>query len=200
MLRESRAKSTAVKYDAAFSRWRTWAQDQEISPLPADPLHVALYMLHVMHSASTPSPVTSAMYAIAWEHANHGLSDPTTSDVVHRVHQAAQRRLSSPRVRKTPLSKDMLVKLFDVLSEGEELQDLLVLALITVGFAGMLRWNDLSKIHTDDIVVRKSYMAIFLESRKNDQLRHGKWVFYQSLERSTVPSLIGRAAIGPWGL
>ena len=62
------------------------------------------------------------------------------------------------------------------LLRNESLQNLQTATLMTVGFAGLLRWNDLSNIYVDEIEIKEDYMAQFLEVRKNDQLHQGNWV------------------------
>ena len=56
------------------------------------------------------------------------------------------------------------------------LQDLQTLTWLTVGFAGLVKWDDLSHIRVDEIEVQQTYTAAFLEKRKNDQFHHGHWV------------------------
>jgi len=145
--------------------------------LPADPLHISLYLTELIQSAASPSPVTTAIYSIAWAHKMEGLPDPTSNDIVQRVHQGAQRLLSSKRTRKTPVSKTDVMKVLKTLNISSALSDLQTAVLITVGYAGLMRWNDLSKICVDEIIFKRDYMAVFLDSRKNDQLRHGHWIF-----------------------
>ena len=76
--------------------------------------------------------------------------DPCKTDIVKRVHQAALHHLACPRHRKTPQSKKVLKKLGTLLTTGK-LADLQTLTLITEGFAGCLRWDDLSHICMDDL-------------------------------------------------
>ena len=54
---------------------------------------------------------------------------------------------------------------------------LLILTLITLGFVGFLRWNDLISLNMSDLSFYDNYLAIFLEKRKNDQFRKGSWIF-----------------------
>jgi len=187
VLRRSRAESSARKYDGGFRRWSSWAEEQHIQNLPADPLHIALYLVELIQSATSPSPVTTAIYSISWAHKTEGLADPTANDIVQRVHQGAQRLLSSRRVRKTPVSKAEVTKMLQCLNIASALSDLQTAVLITVGYAGLLRWNDLSKICVDEIIFKRDYMAVFLESRKNDQLRHGNWIFISRWEGKHCP-------------
>ena len=91
VLRKSRADRTVVKYEGAFAAWSRWARTQRVCSSPADPLHVALYLVWLIESANTPAPVSAALYGISWHHQLHSLEDPCQSSVVDRVHQAARR-------------------------------------------------------------------------------------------------------------
>jgi len=186
VLEQSLAPSTVKKYKATFKHWKAWSADQNVTSLPADPLHVALYLVKKVNESESPAPVSAAVHAISWFHQISGHPDPCRADVVGRVHQAAMRQLSGPRVRKLPLSKSVLNRLGNVLSV-DKLLELQTLTLITLGFAGCLRWDDLSNIFVDSLAIHRDYMAIFLTSRKNDQLREGSWVFINRWKGSLCP-------------
>ena len=53
------------------------------------------------------------------------------------------------------------------------LMDLQKLCLMTLGFHGFFRWNDLHQLRVPDVRFSDGYVAIFLEGRKNDQFREG---------------------------
>ena len=177
VLCSSRAPLTVKKYVSAFKRWQDWAAGQGVQALPADSFHVALYLVKLMQSSNTAAPVTAAVAGISWMHNVSNEDDPCSGAVVRNVHQAARRILAQPKARKTPMSRDLLKKLFSDLGCSKTLQDLQTITLIVVGFAGFFRWNDLSNIYVDQVVFHRQYAAVFLESRKNDQFRHGHWVF-----------------------
>lgn len=186
VLMQSRAPATVKKYTAAFKQWQLWSASQGVKSLPADPLHVSLYMVKKINEAKSPAPISAAVHGISWMHQVNGLPDPCKTDIVAKVHQAGSRLLASPRKRKLPLSKGILRRLCKTLSTGK-LMDLQILTLITLGFAGCLRWDDLSKIRVDGLSIHRDYMAIFLDSRKNDQLREGSWVFVSRWKGSHCP-------------
>ena len=116
-----------------------------------------------------------------------GGQTPCSNQLVQNVRQAAVRSLAKPKNRKAPLSKELLTHLYDELSKSATLQDLQTLAMIALGYAGMMRWDDLSHVYADEIMFKPGYMAIFLEVRKNDQLRHGHWVFVSRWSGMTCP-------------
>lgn len=176
VLERSRAESTCQKYRAAFNRWKEWAEQQRVLSAPADPLHIALYLVKLLNTANTPAPIVSAVHGISWFHSISGQPDPCQNEMVRRVQQAARRILAKPRQRKLPLPQHVLKKLGKKLNR-KKLLDVQTLALITVGYAGFLRWDDLSHVYADEITIKEEYMVLFLERRKNDQFREGSWVF-----------------------
>ena len=193
ILLQSRAPKTVKKYWSAVQRWKDWSALHHLPHSPADPYHVTLYLVHLLQGARTASPVTEAVSAISWYHGLLGIQDPTCNSQVRNVLQAARRMLARPKQRKTPLTRELLQKVALNLLEDESLQSLQVLALITVGFAGLLRWDDLSHIYADEIIVKEEYMAIFLDVRKNDQLRHGHWILISRWDGELCPvSLVER--------
>eukprot|EP00117_Sycon_ciliatum_P009518 scpid21935/ scgid11781/ Integrase/recombinase xerD homolog len=187
VLARARAPATLKKYAACFQRWRTWAVNQGVAAVGADSFHVALYLVKLINEARTAAPITSAVCSISWMHKSHGLADPCANDVVANVHQAAKRILACPKNRKQPLSKSVLRKLSKEYRRSESLQDLQVMTLLAIGFAGLLRWNDLTQLRVDEVLIKNQYAAVFLEVRKNDQLRHGNWIFIARSKGEACP-------------
>ena len=65
-----------------------------------------------------------------------------------------------------------------------------ILTLISLGFTGFLRWNDLSRIKLCDIFFHESFMANFLEQWRNDQYREGTWVYISKSYSKYCPVLL----------
>ncbi|XP_065195710.1 uncharacterized protein LOC135827114 [Sycon ciliatum] len=183
----SRAPGTVTKYLSTFQRWQEWASSQEIPSVPAESWHICLYVVKLLQEARTASPITSAICALAWSHKVRGLPDPTDNAQVRNLVQAAKRLLAAPKNRKRPMTKQMLNQVATRLLRNESLQNLQTATLMTVGFAGLLRWNDLSNIYVDEIEIKEDYMALFLEVRKNDQLRQGNWVLLSRWHGAVCP-------------
>ena len=57
-----RAPATVRKYAGAFDRWSTWAKKHGLAALPANPVGVAVYLLHLGATATSPSPVLAALH------------------------------------------------------------------------------------------------------------------------------------------
>ena len=95
-----------------------------------------------------------------------GLNSPANSLTAKQVINATHRILGkAPTNRKLPSEKQHLRLLFDKFAFAT-LNKIQILSLISLGFTGFLRWDDLSRIKLCDIFSHESFMAIFLEQRK----------------------------------
>ena len=97
-------------YDRAFRKWKEFAlRKQELSYFPANPMHVAVYLQHVLESTRSSASVDTAFYSIKWAHESAGLVSPTDNPLVNRVRDAGRRILGTKRGnRKEPLSIEIL--------------------------------------------------------------------------------------------
>ena len=109
----SRADNTTLTYLNSFKRWRSWASKfSEITVLPAAATYVALYLLSVLQSSTSLSPVQSALFSIRWAHDIAGLESPTSHTLPQKVLESARRRLSHQTSKKLPMTGEILLKLF----------------------------------------------------------------------------------------
>lgn len=172
-----RAPSTVSKYYNSFERWQKWATSFGLPALPAKGAQLALYLCELVKKSKSPGPILSAVYGVSWAHRKALAPDPCSHPLVVQVREAARRLLGRPTTRKENLTRDnirAIVKEFGQVGSG--IADLQIVTMITVGFAGFLRWNDLSNINFQDIRFHDSYMSILLRKRKNDQYHKGTMV------------------------
>ena len=79
----SEAYSTSSQYHRAFRKWKEFAvRKLNETSFPADPFHVALYLLHLLEQAQSPSVIDSAFYGIKWAHDMAGAQSSTDNSVV----------------------------------------------------------------------------------------------------------------------
>ncbi|VDI63461.1 Hypothetical predicted protein [Mytilus galloprovincialis] len=52
-LLDSRSDSTVRKYNYAFKKWKTFSHEHNLTYLPASPIHVSLYLVHLLDSGAT---------------------------------------------------------------------------------------------------------------------------------------------------
>ena len=134
----ARAPGTVTKYERAFNRWKDFAlSKQELSYFTAEPIHVAVYLQHVLESTRSRSSVDSAFYSIKWAHESAGLGSPTDNTLVIRVREAANRILGvERRNRKEPITIEILKDIVDNadLSNTLQLRNVCLYVLSYAGF------------------------------------------------------------------
>ena len=119
--------------------------------LPANPIHVALYLQHLLESTRSSSSFDSACYAIKWVHELVGMATPTDNQLVCRVREAAKRVLGSGRPnRKEPLT----IKILKDVVEKADLSNILQLrnvCLFVLAYAGFFRSEEVLNIRMNHI-------------------------------------------------
>ena len=74
------------------------------------------------------------------------------------------------------IRREDIKALFVHLNSSSRLADLQTLTLIVLGYAAFLRFDNLRNVFSDEITFHGEHMTLFLETRKNDQVRHGSWI------------------------
>ena len=163
--------------------------------------HVALYLAKVMKEAKSPSPIVAAAYGISWAHVKAMVQDPCVHPLVLQVREAAKRMLSQPVQKKKPLSALHVRALVDGFAQpGAQLKDLQTVLLIVLGFAGFLRWNDLSGLLVEHMSFHSSHLLLYLPKRKNDQFYRGHHIHISRSGQPTCPVALTERFLGRSGL
>ncbi|CAL8470196.1 g9738 [Coccomyxa elongata] len=131
VLAAAKATSTWKRYTPMWDRFKQWCQGSGVSFLPAEPLIVALYLLMLMQIAGTFNTIKEAAKRVL--HAGVNKKEPLTWDAVVQIAQKA-------------------------LEPAATLKQLLIATIISVGFCGFFRYDDLSKITVDLVVIYRSHM------------------------------------------
>ena len=186
---QSRQEGTVNNYLAAYIRWRDWASAfPEVRHLPADPLYVALYLLHISDSAKTHAPVSLAYYAISWAHRTAGLLDPTKDILPKMIKESFTRQLGHGTNKKTPITASMLSDIVNKhVHSSSDVADLRLASMCLLAFAGFLRFDELSHIRYSDLVFDSKCLKIFIEKSKTDIFRDGQWVYISRLVSAACP-------------
>lgn len=112
---QSRAPSTIKKYSGAFLHWKRWAlsKQADISVLPANPLHVTLYLMFIIKKSSTSAPVEEAVNALSWAHQVAFVDDPTCCNIVKATVVGVKRLLAHRTQKKEPITPEILKNLVE---------------------------------------------------------------------------------------
>ena len=149
---------------------------------------MALYLTCLIQKSSTSAPVEEASNAISWAHQVAVLEDPTQDQLVKQVAAGAKRILAHKTNKKEPITPEILAKLVDKFAEeSADLDDIRIVAICLIGFAGFLRFNELSALKESDLQIYSDHMEIFIEASKTDQYRDGAWVVIARTQTKTCP-------------
>ena len=83
--------------------------------LPAQVFSFALYLVSLIQTASTPSPVITGFYFIKWVHDISDMKSPTDSKIVINVLEAAKRILAKPKNNNNNKKKPIYVEILKFL-------------------------------------------------------------------------------------
>ena len=173
----SKAHKTTEKYNSCFKKFKTFCAEHGYGYLPANPIHVAIYFSHLLDQNVSYNVISSAFYAIKWVHNINSLLDPTENGFVKGLLDSAKRMKSQPVKRKDVVNTEMLISLCDQYINNTNLSDIRDLAMILIGYAGLLRFDEISKLHSNDIVFEESHLVLNKRKSKTDKFRAGNKVF-----------------------
>ena len=150
-------------YYRAFKKWKDFAFSnlKKTSFLPISPIHVALYLQHVLESTRSCSSVDTAFYAIKWAHEMAGMVSPTDNQLVSRVREAAKRILGAARPnRKEPITIEVLNDMVGRADLSNILQ-LRNVCLYALSYAGFFRSEEVLNIRMYHIYFHDRFRAVF---------------------------------------
>jgi len=174
------APGSLEQYAGAFRRFESWCAERTPPrrALPADAETVALYMMFLTRHANTFSVVKTASAAIAAVHRlNLSPTAPTSHPLVCLVRDGAQAVLGGRLVnQKDALDFEVLRKAALKASGSDDFMLRYSVTAALVAFCCFLRYSDLAILTARDVKFLDGHMELFLEQRKNDQLREGSVV------------------------
>ena len=134
----SRAHSTTSKHLYAFLRWKSSAvAHSEVVVFPARERDLALYLQHLSDTVGSKSTVEEVVNAVGWVHQLAGYPTLAESPFVQIVLDGLQRNLAKPKVRKEPVTTDMLSALVASLGMAPSLTDVYLVAACLLAFSAL---------------------------------------------------------------
>ena len=147
--------------------------------------HLVLYMQHLSESTESKAAVEEAVHAImgTW-----GLQPFGGSPLVKSTLEGLRRILAKPKVRKEPVTADMLKAMVEAAGSAPSLREVRLLAVCLVVFAGFMRRDELVKLKCADVTFNAKGMVVKIESSKTDQYQDGaSLVIGQRIAMSKTP-------------
>ena len=173
----SRADKTTIKYKSTLNRFQRFCCERGYIYLPANPIHVTVYLSDLLDQRVSYGVIAAAFYAIKWVHNINNYQDPTENGFVKSLLDAAKRLRSNPVKRKDVINSELLIQLCDQYIGSAKLTDIRDLAMILIGYAGLLRFDEISNIRSNDISFKENHLEISIRRSKADKFRAGNKVF-----------------------
>jgi len=175
------------KYLRAYRRWKVWATDHGLDPIPAKPYQFVLYLQHLGEESHSKAAVEEACNAVSWIHATAGLASIAAHPFVRATLEGLQRTLAKPTTKKEPITVVMLEAIVSDAERSGRLTDLRLATACLLGFSGFLRFDELINLRPCDFDIQTSMMSVKIVRSKTDQLRQGDSVVIARTGTSTCP-------------
>ena len=172
----SKSDNTVKKYFSAFQKWNLFCVQNKYNAVPAEPIHTVLYLTKLLDSGTSANVISTAIFALKLAHSMNGLADPTENGFVKNMNESAKRLRSSRVVNKDVVSSEMLIELCNIFAGNSNLLVLRDLALILIGYAGFLRFDELVELRCSDVKFKENYISIQIRKSKTDIYREGNEV------------------------
>jgi len=114
-----------------------WATSNHVCLFPANTFLVAIYLQCLPQDANSPSPVLNAVDSIHWAQRMAGLSKISDHPPVSLMVSAFQRLLGRPKVKKDPVTPEMLKALMEskIPDNSSSISDLRSVVLYPIDYA-----------------------------------------------------------------
>ncbi|KAJ8316657.1 hypothetical protein KUTeg_005792 [Tegillarca granosa] len=107
----SRSDNTIKNYFSAFKKWQTFANSENLKAIPAEPIHVALFLTDLMNNGKSVNVIQYVVYGSKWVHKLRGVSDPTNNHYVHNLVESAKRHKSVQKTKKCVIPSKKIIEL-----------------------------------------------------------------------------------------
>jgi len=181
-----RRKNTIKRYEQYFKLWENWSRNRKLTTLPANPVHVSLFMQTLLNEKRTLPVIESTFYAIKFFHKNLRYKDPCKDPIVLNMFEVAKRTIDHKVTKKLPITKEHLSSIFD-LTNKDKLCELRLLSMSLLAFAGFLRFDEVADIRFSDLTFFDSYLKVFISKSKTDVYRKGASVLITKTDSKLCP-------------
>lgn len=170
---KSRAASTWRAYHNDWRQFEAWCASLALSPLPATPDMVAMFVANQADIGRSPSTINRRLAAIRLVHLGAGHGSPHNALQVTEVMRGIRRDWGRPPAQKAA-AVDNEIKLMADAIEPESRRGLRDRALLLFGFAGAFRRSELVALNTWHLEERDEGVKVTIEKSKTDQEAQGQ--------------------------
>lgn len=192
----SKSDGTVRKYYLYYQKWKRFCDENHYTSMPAQPIHVAIYLTKLLDLQNSYSVISACVYSIKWAHSLCGKSDPTSNGFVVNLLESAKRLRSKKVTKKDIITPDTLKELCSLYEGSDNIVDIRDLCMILVGFSGFLRYDEISKLKCRNIKLFESYLSIHIDSSKTDKYRKGEGILIAKGDSIACPYRMLQRYIG----
>lgn len=191
LLKARHSETTRRVYAADALRFRDWCVSSHLSPLPAEPQSVALFVASEIQRGINPRTISRRLAAIRHLHREAGLLDPTAAEVVRAVLAGARRTVGCAPRQAAPATAGAVEKMLGTCDDS--LQGRRDRLLLSLGFGGAFRRSELVALDVADIEVVEHGLRVLVRRSKTDQTAQGQYVPVADGPRTRI-----KAALEAW--
>jgi site-specific recombinase XerD len=173
--RSARAPNTIKAYRHDLADFATWCKVDAggISPFPAAPKTVALYLTDVAGRGLAAATVGRRMAAIAQIHQAAEAEDPTKTDLVRKTYRGIQNDIGTFQEGKAPILVPTMRRILGAFSKETGPLAIRDRALLLVGLAGGYRVSELASLEAADVELVDEGVIVLLRKSKTDRAGGG---------------------------
>ena len=172
--KQCQEENTIKNYQQYFKISKEWATTHQVCFLPAEPIHVALYLLSKIQAGYTFPTRNLSFYVIQLFHKSLFNVGPCSHFFVTNIFEAAKRVTAQKIKNKKALSLHDLNKIFLKLTQNKtNLADQRLLTIILIAFFGFMRFSKVSRLRRSDFIFSSTYVKGFIDKSKTDIYSEG---------------------------
>ena len=181
--RGARAPNTIKAYRYDLEHFAAWCKVDAggLSPLPADPRTVALYVTDLAGRGGPDGQGLKAatlqrrLAAIGQLHQEAGLEDPTKTKAVRNTYRGIVREIGTYQEGKAPMVAATVRRVFAAFERDRGPAAVRDRAIILLGLAGGYRTSELISLLVEDVEFVDEGAVVLLRSSKTDQQATGTY-------------------------
>ena len=173
--RGARAPNTLKAYRHDVSDFEVWCKVDAggLSPLPAAPTTVALYLADLAGRGLKASTIRRRVASIAQLHQEAGQEDPTKTKAVKNTYRGIVREIGSYQEGKAPMLGPTVRRVLSAFSGDRGPAAERDRAILLLGLAGGYRVGELASLLVEDVEFEDAGAVVLLRGSKTDQQQAG---------------------------
>ena len=125
---------------------------------------MVLYMIHLLQIGKTFPVIRMSYFATNCFHSIVGYQNPCPTSLPYNAVEGIKRILAYSTTKKSPATVSQLCEMYNYF----EINTVLICVL---SFMGFLRFSEVIKLRRSDIIIKKTFLSIFIEKSKTDAYR-----------------------------